>query len=109
MKRKPQNQPSDPPTADEITTPRPDPRLNRLERRLLEAFNELWDDFVDPADALYDVDGCRWARVGEGGLPGAALGVPFAGEQQLAEIRAHCRWLAVTNEFAINGHDSPLS
>ena len=31
--------------------PRGDPRLGYLERRLTEAFDELWNDFVDPAEA----------------------------------------------------------
>ena len=41
-----------------------------LERRLLEAFDELWDSFVDPAEAVYDADGTRWNRLG-GGRPAA--------------------------------------
>jgi capsid protein len=84
-------------------------RLMHLERRLLEAFDELWDSFVDPADALYDVDGARWSTLGGGLSPGAATGAPFSDQQQLAEIRAQCRALAVDNEFAINGHENRIS
>ena len=45
-------------------SPQTGPRPGRLERRLAEAFDELWDNFVDPTDALYDVDGTRWNAVG---------------------------------------------
>ena len=80
-----------------------------VERRLLEAFDDLWDHFVDPADALFDDDGSRWAELGGGlggGPPGAAA---FASEQQLREIRGQCRALAVSNEFALNGHENRIS
>ncbi len=84
------------------------PRWLALERRLLEAFDELWDSFVDPTDAVYDVDGLPWRRLGS--LPGqAAAGLPFSDEQQLAQIRDQCRALAVWNEFAINGHENRIS
>ena len=43
------------------------PRIKYLERRLTEAFDQLWDDFVDPAEAVYDVDGTRWNRLGGAG------------------------------------------
>src|SRR5574340_226019 len=86
-----------------------EPRLRHLERRLLEAFDELWDAFVDPADAMYDADGSRWTCIGAVGSPGSSTGLPFANEQQLAAIRAECRALAVTNEFAINGHENRVS
>ena len=93
------------------------PRTNHLERRLLEAFDELWDNFVDPAEANYDVDGLRWRSLGAavGGQTfslsrgGQAPLAPFAGEEQLAEIRGQCRTLAAENEFAINGHEFPLT
>lgn len=86
-----------------------DPRLGRLQRRLLEAFDQLWDNFVDPADALYDVDGTRWTRLGGDGVPGWTAGAAYADEQQLGEIRAQCRSLALSNEFAINGHENRIS
>jgi hypothetical protein len=90
------------------TAPLP-PRLAHLEKRLIETFDELWDDLVDPADDLYDFDGTRWGRLGGAGPGGSNAGVPFTNEQQLAEIRAQCRALAMQNEFAINGHDRPLT
>ena len=86
---------------------RSDP-VARLER-LLEAFDDLWDNFVDPADALYDVDGSRWAPVGGEAAFGSGAGVPFSGEPQLSEIRDQCRALALHNEFAINGHENRVS
>ncbi len=89
--------------------PAADPRLTRLEKRLLEAFDELWDNFVDPADALYDADGSRWTRLGGQPGRGTAAGIAFASEEELREIRAQCRSLAVSNEFAINGHENRIS
>jgi capsid protein len=87
---------------------RPDPRVLDVERRLMEAFDALWDDFVDPADALYDVDGSRWNPLGAGAAGGPA-GLPMATAEQLGEIRASCRALATSNEFAINGHENRIS
>jgi len=89
--------------------PAADPRLSRLQRRLREAFDELWDNFVDPADALYDEDGLRWTQLGGEGTPGSAAERPCVDQQQLGEVRAQCRLLAVTNEFAINGHENRVN
>ncbi len=87
-----------------------DPRLKSLERRLLEAFDQLWDGFVDPSDAVYDADGTRWLALGRAqGSGGASSGGGLPDETQLGEIRAQCRGLATTNEFAINGHENRVS
>ncbi|MGA2063815.1 MAG: phage portal protein [Thermoguttaceae bacterium] len=88
--------------------PAPGARLARLHQRLAEAFDELWDNFVDPDDVLWDVDGARWAPAGGDPL---ALGTArvVLNELQLDEIRAQCRLLAVTNEYAINGHENRIS
>ena len=75
---------------------------------LHESLESLWDRFVDPRDALSDLDGSLWLPLG-GSESEGTLGVAFATEQQLAEIRAQCRALAVTNEFAINGHENRIS
>jgi len=83
--------------------------LGRWEKRLLEAFDQLWDNFVDPAEALYDGDGNRWMQLGAQTERGTAAGAAFSSEQQLREIRAQCRHLAATNEFAINGHENRIS
>ena len=84
-------------------------RLMHLECRLLEAFDEMWDSFVDPTDAFYDVDGTHWNGLGGAAGGAAASGIPFTDEQQLAEIRGQCRALAAGNEFAINGHENRIS
>ena len=87
---------------------RPDRHLDRLQRRLLEAFDRLWDDFVDPEDALYDESGLRWSLLNtSAGRGGAAA--PFATESQLRDVRNQCRALATGNEFAINGHENRIS
>jgi capsid protein len=96
-------------TIRHANAPRVDPRLKHLERRLVEAFDELWDGFVDPAEAMYDVDGTPWSRLGSGLAASGAPGMPYADEQQLAQIRDQCRALAVWNEFAINGHENRIS
>ena len=101
---------TDHPTDDQPAAPHADPRLQYLERRLTEAFDELWDNFVDPAEAVCDVDGTPWNRLAGGVVAGGqAAGIPFSDEQQLAQIRDQCRALATTNEFAINGHESRIS
>ena len=86
-----------------------DRRLNHLERRLIEAFDELWSNFVDPAEPVYDVDGTTWSPLGGGLSGGGAASVPFRNEQELAAIRNECRRLAAANEFAINGHENRIS
>ena len=81
-----------------------------FENRLLEMFDALWDDFVDPRDAFSDEDGSWWPATGVAGGNGAASHAcgPI-NEQQLSELRGQCRRLAVTNEFAINGHENRIS
>ena len=86
-----------------------DSAANRIEHRLTEMFDALWDDFVDPREAYADVDGAWWSPVGAtgGGVGNAAAGP--VNEQQLRELRLQCRRLAVSNEFAINGHENRIS
>ena len=105
----PQNHPTKHSNQNTTAAPPADPRLSRLHRRLIEAFDQLWDNFVDPADALYDPDGTRWTRLGGDGAGGLAAGAPLADQSQLAEIRNQCRALATNNEFAINGHENRIS
>lgn len=97
------------PIQNATTIPAVDPRLQHLERRLIEAFDQLWDNFVDPAEAVWDGDGTAWNQVGGGLCAVGASGIPFEDEQQLAAIRNQCRALAVSNEFAINGHENRIS
>jgi len=82
---------------------------SRLEHRLSEACDALWDMFVDPREAYIDDDGSWWNSLAVAGQPGGNRSVPFASEEQLAEIRQQCRKLATTNEFAINGMENRTS
>lgn len=76
--------------------------------RLLEAFDALWDDLVDPRDAYLDNDGSWWLPVGaNGNTIQPTCGV--MNEQALSDLRRQCRGLAATNEFAINGHENRIS
>jgi hypothetical protein len=75
---------------------------------LLEMFDSLWDNFVDPRDAYADGDGW-WTPVGAASGAGAEGGAVPVNEQQLRELRAQCRRLATANEFAINGHENRIS
>ncbi|MGD0899222.1 MAG: phage portal protein [Thermoguttaceae bacterium] len=95
------------PQAPGASDPRP-PRLARLQQRLAEAFDDLWDTFVDPDDAMFDVDGRRWMPAGADLMARGTARVVL-NELQLGEIRAQCRLLAVTNAFAINGHENRIS
>jgi len=76
---------------------------------LAEAFDDLWNSLVDPAEALADDDGTPWRRLGGGAAGGGAAEAPFATDAELAAIRAECRTLATINEFAINGHENRIS
>ena len=84
-------------------------RNNRLEHRLLEAFDALWDDFVDPREPYADVDGSGGRRSAARSGRRPRLGAAPFNEQQLRELRAQCRRLATANEFAINGHENRIS
>ncbi len=79
----------------------------QLNHRLSEAWQSLWDSFVDPREAYAD-DGHEWTALGSLAGGGRAT-LPFTTEQELAEIRSQCRTLAVENEFAINGHENRIS
>lgn len=78
--------------------------LSAWEKRLTEAFDGLWDHFVDPSEAL-EADGEHWLPVDRSATGGTAWGT----EAHLASVRAECRGLAVSNEFAINGHENRIS
>ena len=96
------------PAAEAACAPNEPADVARLGVDLREALDMLWSQFVDPADVLYDHDGLRWDRLG-GDAVGGALGLAFNSESQLREIRNACRSLALTNEFAINGHENRIS
>src|SRR5256885_16383748 len=78
------------------------------ENRLVEVFDALWDDLVDPREAYADPDGGWWLPVGTAGGV-AARGAGPTNEQMLSEMRMQCRALAASNEFAINGHANRIS
>ena len=81
----------------------------QLEQRLSEAFDALWDDFVDPREAFTDMDGQWWSAVGSVNGTAPGIGTHAITEQQLRELRNQCRGLAMANEFAINGHENRIS
>ncbi len=83
--------------------------LDRLEHRLQEACDQLWGSFVDPNDAMWDSDGSPWLTIGAGLGGVAGIGGGPTSEVELREIRNQCRLLALTNEFAINGHENRVS
>ncbi len=88
--------------------PRHSPRAACSGDRLSEAFDELWDSFVDRDDDFYDADGTRWLASTATSAPSRNAGVIFD-QTQLAEIRCQCRALAAGNAFAINGHENRIS
>jgi hypothetical protein len=88
--------------------------LDRLRTRLREAYNDLYANFIDPLERYCD-DGEHWLPLaGDGDAltslnsAGALFGGPLT-ELTLRDIRNHCRQLATTNEFAINGHENRIS
>ncbi|NOZ39143.1 MAG: phage portal protein [Planctomycetes bacterium] len=82
---------------------------DRLEHRLSEACDALWDMFVDPREAYVDDEGTWWNTLDVKGQAKGSVSVPFATYEQLAEIRQQSRRLAATNEFAINGIENRTS
>ncbi len=80
-----------------------------LAEQLLESFDSLWDSFVDPREAFIDYDGQGWPRVASSYAAGTHLTAVPTSDQQFAELRQQCRHLALTNEFAINGHENRIS
>jgi hypothetical protein len=80
-----------------------------LESRLSEAFDALWDDFVDPREAYADVVDGWWLPVAttSTGSP-RRIDEPFS-EQMLGDLRTQSRRLAAANEFAINGLENRIS
>jgi hypothetical protein len=84
-------------------------KQTELESRLVEAFDALWADFVDPREAYEDAVDGWWLPVGGLERGGAKWGGGVYTEQSLAELRNQCRRLAATNEFAMNGHENRIS
>lgn len=76
---------------------------------LAEAFDELYSALVDPREAWGDLDGDSWLPIS--GLSDGAVACPagIGTEADLRAVRAECRMLATTNEFAINAHENRIS
>ncbi len=89
-------------------TPHGGASWQRIESRLLEACDQWLDQLVDPRDALDDDDGQRWSQLGAVDAFNTGRS-SLHSEQDLNEIRRQCRALALTNEYAINGHENRIS
>jgi len=64
--------------------------------------------YIDPDDALRDPQtGEYWDRVGMDQNDLSRMGIST--QQDLTRIQSQCRYLAMTNEFAINGHENRIS
>lgn len=83
--------------------------VDSFERHVTEACDSLWDALVDPREACLDDDGTWWNRVAVGEAGGARPGLTALSEDELSETRRQCRYLATTNEFAINGIENRIS
>lgn len=81
----------------------------QLEARLTEAFDALWDSFVDPREAFAGEEGDWWGPVGSGYARGSGGTLGPVNEGSLRDLREECRRLSITNEFAINGIENRIS
>jgi hypothetical protein len=94
---------------DYFTTRHLQAKRMRAETELLEARTALSASFVDPRDAFVDPEtGEVWRALG-GGFADWLLPDVLATEEDLARARKQCRYAAMTNEFAINGHENRVS
>ena len=73
--------------------------LTQLKQRLVEAFLDLDDRYVDPYEPFHD-DGERWMTAG---------GIIGLTETGLKTVRDECRSLALSNEFAINALENRIN
>jgi capsid protein len=86
-------------------------RTLRAENQVLREALEVFDHYVDPLEA-YREDGELWSAAEHAGCLGAAGAGScggFSSEGELTAARNACRALAMTNEFAINGHENRVS
>lgn len=81
--------------------------VERLENRLAEAFDSLWDNFVDPREAYFGDNDEVWMPLD--GIQSSNRAVRTPSLPQLGDLREACRSLALNNEFAINGHENRIS
>lgn len=77
--------------------------ITHLLREAGEAYSAMYG--VDPREFLYD-DEERWFSISSGDEGTCDY---IQNEDSLQEIRESCRHLALTNEYAINGHENRIS
>jgi len=81
-------------------------RRVKAETSLLEAFADISDTFVDPNEACMGPDGDLWAKLDtNASCCSWAMDTPGA----LNDMRKSGRQLAMTNEFAIGGHENRIN
>lgn len=78
--------------------------MQTLQSRLSEAIQELYQSLVDRTEPFWDA-GPGWNSIG---CETASVS-PALDEGALRDIRQQCRSLALTNEYAINGHENRIS
>ncbi len=78
----------------------------KAQTSLLEAFQDISDTFVDPNEACLGPDGDLWAKL-DTNISGHVLGVSTA--EGVKAMRTAGRHLAMTNEFAIGGHENRIN
>ncbi len=79
-------------------------------RKLLEAAVEVYGSCIDPNSEYFDGTGRRtWTKICMGDNANGSCSQAYATEEQLNDIRNQSRFLALENEFAINGQENRVS
>lgn len=79
-------------------------------RKLLEAVTTVYGSCIDPNAEFFDGTGRRtWLPIGLGDSTNGACSQAYSTEEGLNNIRNQSRFLALENEFAINGHENRVS
>ena len=60
-------------------------------------------NYIHPFEYLFD-DEERWCFTSE-----ISTANVLESDESLSEVRDSCRWLALTNEFAVNAHENRIS
>jgi capsid protein len=85
-------------------------RMLEHENKLIETTLQNWDNLVSFDDEQCDGTGAKiWSKVGLSDFGMDSVGVAYTTDEELSEIRNRARWLAIHNEFAINGHENRVS
>jgi len=78
--------------------------------RALEASVELIDRFVSFDDELFDGTGRQvWSKISLEDFRQGSSALAYRDQEGLEKVRNHGRYLALENEFAINGHENRVS